>query len=50
VTQLGAGRDAMRRFTGRHEKRVVHGAGHNLPQEAPEEFFRAVADVNAWAS
>jgi pimeloyl-ACP methyl ester carboxylesterase len=34
------------RFTGRYEHRVVAGGvGHNLPQEAPEAFTRAVLDV-----
>jgi pimeloyl-ACP methyl ester carboxylesterase len=34
------------RFTGRYEHRVVTGGvGHNLPQEAPEAFTRAVLDV-----
>jgi pimeloyl-ACP methyl ester carboxylesterase len=34
------------RFTGRYEHRVVSGGvGHNLPQEAPAAFTRAVLDV-----
>jgi pimeloyl-ACP methyl ester carboxylesterase len=34
------------RFTGRYEHRVVPGGvGHNLPQEAPEAFTRAVLEV-----
>ncbi|TPG51810.1 alpha/beta hydrolase [Roseomonas nepalensis] len=36
-----------RHFTGPHEHRVVRGGGHNLPQEKPEEFARAVLDVRA---
>jgi len=36
-------------FTGRHEHRVVPGAGHNLPQEAPAAFADAVLTVHAWA-
>jgi len=32
-------------FTGRHEHRIVHGGGHNLPQERPEAFAAAVLDV-----
>ncbi len=34
-----------RYFSGRYERRVVAGAGHNLPQEAPEAFARAVLEV-----
>ncbi|MNV77401.1 hypothetical protein D3C71_1708150 [compost metagenome] len=34
------------RFSGRYEHRTIgDGIGHNLPQEAPAEFARAVLDV-----
>jgi pimeloyl-ACP methyl ester carboxylesterase len=34
------------KFTGRYEHRNIDGGiGHNLPQEAPREFARAVLDV-----
>jgi pimeloyl-ACP methyl ester carboxylesterase len=33
------------RFTGPYERRIVAGAGHNLPQEAPEVFADAVLAV-----
>ena len=37
-------------FSGRHEHRVVAGGvGHNLPQEAPRAFARAVCDVDGRA-
>jgi pimeloyl-ACP methyl ester carboxylesterase len=48
VAPLGRQAD-FKRFTGRHENRVVPNAGHNLPQEAPEAFAAAVLDVNVWA-
>jgi pimeloyl-ACP methyl ester carboxylesterase len=36
------------KFTGRYEHRTITGGiGHNLPQEAPEAFARAVLDVAA---
>lgn len=36
------------RFTGRYEHRLVSGGiGHNLPQEAPEAFAKAVLDAFA---
>jgi pimeloyl-ACP methyl ester carboxylesterase len=38
-----------RHFTARHEHRLVPGAGHNLPQEAPAAFAQAVLDAAAWA-
>jgi pimeloyl-ACP methyl ester carboxylesterase len=34
------------RFSGRREHRIVKGAGHNLPQEAPQAFAQAVLDVD----
>jgi len=33
-------------FTGRYERRVVSGAGHNLPQEMPEAFVDAVVELS----
>jgi pimeloyl-ACP methyl ester carboxylesterase len=35
-------------FTGRHEHRVIPGAGHNLPQEKPGAFAEAVLTVKKW--
>ena len=37
------------KFAGPHEHRVFKGAGHNLPQERPEEFARAVLDAREMA-
>ena len=35
-----------KKFTGRYEHRTIGGGvGHNLPQEAPAEFARAVLDA-----
>jgi pimeloyl-ACP methyl ester carboxylesterase len=39
-----------KRFTGPHEHRVFKGAGHNLPQERPEEWARAVVDARKMAN
>jgi pimeloyl-ACP methyl ester carboxylesterase len=33
-------------YTGRYEHRVLDGIGHNVPQEAPQQFAAAVADVS----
>jgi pimeloyl-ACP methyl ester carboxylesterase len=38
-----------RKFTGPHEHRAFSGAGHNLPQERPEQWARAVLDARAMA-
>jgi len=35
----------QRFFTGSYERRVFERVGHNPPQEAPEEFARAVLDL-----
>ena len=35
------------RFTGPYQYRVFSGAGHNLPQERPADWARAVLDVRA---
>ena len=38
-----------KKFTGPHEHRVLAGAGHNLPQERPEEWAQAVIDARNMA-
>jgi len=38
---FGTGKDAGY-FTGTYERRIIKGAGHNLPQESPAEFARAI--------
>jgi pimeloyl-ACP methyl ester carboxylesterase len=39
-----------KKFTGPHEHRIFKGAGHNLPQERPEEWTRAVIDARKMAN
>ena len=34
-----------KKYTGSHSHRIFKGIGHNVPQEAPEAFARAVLDV-----
>lgn len=45
VLPASDGRASASKFTGRRVHRVVQGAGHNLPQEAPEAFAEAVMDL-----
>jgi pimeloyl-ACP methyl ester carboxylesterase len=33
------------RFTGAHERQIISGTGHNLPQEAPDAFASAVLSI-----
>ena len=36
-----------KKFTGKYEHRTIKGGiGHNLPQEAPQAFAKAVIDVD----
>jgi pimeloyl-ACP methyl ester carboxylesterase len=38
-----------RKFTGKYSHRTISGGvGHNLPQEAPQAFARAVVDVDGY--
>ncbi len=35
------------KFSGKYEHRLISGGiGHNLPQEAPHDFAKAVIDVS----
>jgi len=38
-----------KKFSGKYAHRIINGGvGHNLPQEAPEAFAKAVVDVDAF--
>jgi pimeloyl-ACP methyl ester carboxylesterase len=38
-----------RKFSGKYEHRTITGGvGHDLPQESPDEFVRAIVDVNTF--
>jgi pimeloyl-ACP methyl ester carboxylesterase len=45
VLPASDGRASAPKFTGRRIHRVVQGAGHNVPQEAPEAFAAAVMEL-----
>ena len=45
VLPASDGRASASKFTGRRIHHVVPGAGHNVPQEAPEVFAAAVMEV-----
>jgi pimeloyl-ACP methyl ester carboxylesterase len=45
VLPASDGRASASKFTGRRVHRVVQGAGHNVPQEAPEAFAAAVMEL-----
>ncbi|GLW14714.1 hypothetical protein Stsp01_14570 [Streptomyces sp. NBRC 13847] len=44
-TPAGGGSSYRDKFRGRSAHRTLKGVGHNVPQEAPEAFARAVVDV-----
>ncbi|CAH0300876.1 Epoxide hydrolase B [Massilia sp. Bi118] len=46
VTPATDGKAYAARFTGKRIHRIVPGAGHNLPQEAPRAFADAVIDAD----
>lgn len=37
------------KFTGKYEHRILNGIGHNVPQEDPQAFAKAIVDVDALA-
>jgi pimeloyl-ACP methyl ester carboxylesterase len=37
------------KFSGKYEHRVLKGIGHNVPQEAPADFAKAILDVARWS-
>lgn len=45
VLPASDGRASAAKFTGRRIHRVVRGAGHNVPQEAPKAFAAAVMEL-----
>jgi len=45
VLPASDGRVSASKFTGRRVHRIVPGAGHNLPQEAPKAFAAAVMEL-----
>jgi pimeloyl-ACP methyl ester carboxylesterase len=45
VLPAGDGSASAAKFTGRRIHRIVPGAGHNVPQEAPEAFAAAVMEL-----
>ena len=46
VEPQGAEDHAAQHFTSRYERRLIAGAGHNLPQEAPGAFAEAVLELS----
>jgi len=43
-----AGTTYAKLFTGKYSHRIFKGVGHNVPQEAPQAFAKAVVDVDSF--
>ena len=39
-----------KKFSGKYSHRILKGIGHNVPQEAPEAFAKAVVDVDGYSA
>jgi pimeloyl-ACP methyl ester carboxylesterase len=37
-----------KKSSGKYSHRILNGIGHNVPQEAPQAFARAIVDVDAY--
>jgi pimeloyl-ACP methyl ester carboxylesterase len=48
VAPASDGTSYAQRFAGQRSHRIIQGAGHNLPQEAPQAFAQAVVDVDGY--
>ncbi|MGB8591102.1 MAG: alpha/beta hydrolase [Candidatus Acidiferrales bacterium] len=42
------GKPYREKFSGKYSHRILKGIGHNVPQEAPQAFAKAVVDVDAY--
>jgi len=48
IAPASDGMSYAQKFTGKRTHRIVAGAGHNLPQEAPQAFANAVIEVDGY--
>ena len=46
---LADGKVYASKYTGKYAHRILKGIGHNVPQEAPEAFAKAVVDVDGYS-
>jgi pimeloyl-ACP methyl ester carboxylesterase len=42
-----SGTSYAKKFSGKYAHRILKGIGHNVPQEAPQAFAKAVIDVDS---
>jgi pimeloyl-ACP methyl ester carboxylesterase len=44
------GKAYANKFSGKYSHRILNGIGHNVPQEAPDAFAKAVVEVDGYAT
>ena len=44
------GKSYANKFSGRYSHRILNGIGHNVPQEAPDAFAKAVVEVDGYTT
>jgi pimeloyl-ACP methyl ester carboxylesterase len=42
------GKSYAKQFSGKYSHRILKGLGHNVPQEAPQAFAKAVVEVDGY--
>ena len=42
------GKTYASKFTGKYDHRILNGIGHNVPQEDPQAFAKAIVDVDGY--
>jgi pimeloyl-ACP methyl ester carboxylesterase len=42
------GKSYAGKFSGKYSHRILKGIGHNVPQEAPNDFAQAIIDVDSY--
>jgi len=47
---LADGKAYSNKFSGKYSHRILNGIGHNVPQEAPDAFAKAVVDVDGYSA
>jgi len=47
---LADGKAYQKMFAGKYSHRILEGIGHNVPQEAPDAFAKAVVDVDGYTA
>ena len=39
-----------KKFSGKYSHRILNGIGHNVPQEAPDAFAKAIVEVDGYTT